>query len=121
MIRDLIVSLRARLAAALVNTLAPTIPEDVGLEPGDVDPRPETIPMHPMTRTHCVVDPADYAEAVAGVRDDDVRAVAVKIAVGGRVGSVVFTPPLARCFAAGLLNAADAADGTVPLNFVKES
>ncbi|MGC5319299.1 hypothetical protein ACPXB5_11230 [Micromonospora arida] len=71
----------------------------------------------PATRVSCTVSPGDYVEVFAEPNDYDTPRVRLRVVEGVRPSSVALTPADARSLAAGLLNAADEADGTTPLTF----
>lgn len=96
--------------AAFLMEYAPTLTEQAA--DGDEEDEADGMPTGPLSTVHCLHDPADTIQAAA-VRGE---AVGVRIVAGGgdAIG-VVLTARDARAFAAGLLNAADEADGSSPL------
>ncbi|MFD6638311.1 hypothetical protein ACFWDN_21120 [Micromonospora chalcea] len=78
---------------------------------------PEPGPLGPLTEVHCSDTPSDLATVQGG--RSAVHGAVVRLAVGTAQGGgmVLLTPADARRFAAGLLNAADEADGTAGLAF----
>lgn len=92
------------------------------------EPEQQGPPIHPSSETEaalsvalvrCLLNPGDYAQ-VAGYRtpENGTPIVNVKVYENGTWRGVVVSPETARVLAAGILNAADAAEGTTPLTFV---
>lgn len=73
------------------------------------------------THIHCLMNPAESAEVTALISAHPRVASQVALIFSEsheEVGSVIMTPAYARAFAAGVLNAADEADGTTPILFM---
>lgn len=72
-----------------------------------------------ITAVPCAFDPEDGASVrrMGAVNNAGTR-VAIATVMGDEETAVAVTPADARAFAAAILNAADEADGTVPLRFV---
>lgn len=77
----------------------------------------DAIPAGPLRRAACIHTPGDEA-AIQGIALGNREAVAFTIKAGEETSQVILSPGHARALAAGILNAADEADGTTPLVFI---
>ncbi|MEU8655240.1 hypothetical protein [Actinoplanes philippinensis] len=96
--------------------------DEHGGDEGNGEPEPGPVePAGPVREIACEVDPGDSLRVV-GVKAPDSRSrpcVAFRAtAQAGDSVEVIISPTRARTFAAGVLDAADEADGTTPLNFI---
>lgn len=77
----------------------------------------EDIPAGPIYSARCIDTEGDVV-ATRGVDHGQYGpVVAVQVRAGADIGTILLKPGPARAFAAGILNAADEADGTQPLMF----
>ncbi|MFG3715784.1 hypothetical protein [Micromonospora sp. NPDC047730] len=117
---DKMIAAEVCVAAFLMDYSAPPEPEASEEPEGETEAADEKDsepgPLGPVRHAVCAVSPPDaaYTEAYRTVRGPMVR---LGVADGPSRFNVVLTPSDARRFAAGILNAADEADGTDALHF----
>ncbi|MFI7069566.1 hypothetical protein [Micromonospora sediminicola] len=112
---------RARAALDVARFL---LNEEEGSEVVYVDPAedgadeyPEPGPLGPVYELRCVVSPADMVAVQGGVHPTQGRILRLGFSTEGRSDFLIVSPAEARRLAAGILNAADDADGTAGLSF----